>query len=159
VRLLVPLGACALLVSACGGSLKHGSSSAAAPPSTTGTPAGASTGSSASASAGTGRTVTASAGGVTATLIASTHTPRANSTWPLRFTVTRAGRPARASVSYEYLFSGQVVARRSHYTFSGSFHDTFVWPSTAVGYPLTFRAVIVAGGASINLDYPVQVSG
>jgi hypothetical protein len=101
--------------------------------------------------------VTGASGAVTATLHASTHHPKVNQAWPIRFTVARAGRPARASVSYEYLFGGQVVAHRSHYTFTGHFSDVFRWPSSAVGYPLTFRAVIVSEGATIDLDYPVQV--
>jgi hypothetical protein len=88
----------------------------------------------------------------------STHRPKVGRHWPLRFTVTRAGHPAKASVSYEYMLDGQVVAHRSHYTFTGHFSDVFVWPSSAVGYPLTFRAVIASGGATVNLDYPVQVS-
>ena len=102
--------------------------------------------------------VTASSGAVTATLHAGTHHPKVNRAWPIRFTVSRAGRPAKASVSYEYLFGGQVVAHRSHYTFTGHFSDVFRWPSSAVGYPLTFRAVIVSEGARIDLDYPVQVT-
>ena len=85
------------------------------------------------------------------------HRPRVGRAWPIRFTVSRRGRPAKASVSYEYLFGGQVVAHRSHYTFRGQFSDVFRWPSSAVGYPLTFRAVIVSGAARIDLDYPVQV--
>jgi hypothetical protein len=101
--------------------------------------------------------VTHSTGGVTATLRAGTHNPKVGRPWPVHFTVTRAGSAARASVSYEYLFGGQVVARRSHYTFIGQFSDTFLWPSSAVGYPLTFRAVIVSDGTTIELDYPVQV--
>lgn len=103
--------------------------------------------------------VSATAGGVTATLHASTHTPKVNQPWPLHFTVTRGGTLAKAAVQYEYLFGAQVVARRSHYTFTGHFSDIFQWPTTAVGYPLTFRAVIVSEGATINLDYPVQVTG
>jgi hypothetical protein len=95
---------------------------------------------------------------VTATLHAGTHNPRVGRPWPVRFTVTRAGGPVTASVSFEYLFGGRVVARRSHYAFVGYFSDTFIWPSAAVGYPLTFRAVVVSGGTTINLDYPVQVS-
>ncbi len=152
---------CPLLFSSCGGSSKHSPRTTGAAPATSTTPpAGTSAApATASVSAGSAMTVTASAAGVTATLVAGPHPPRANSTWPLHFAVTRGGRPAQASVSYEYLFSGQVVARRSHYTFTGNFHDTFVWPSTAVGYPLTFRAVLVAGDATINLDYPVRVSG
>ena len=61
-------------------------------------------------------------------------------------------------VGCEYLFAGQVVARRSHHTFIGHFSDVSVWPSSAVGYPLTFRAVVVSGGVTIDLDYPVQVT-
>jgi hypothetical protein len=98
------------------------------------------------------------AGGVTATLHAGTHTPTVGRPWPLHLTVTRGGTLAKASVAYEYLFGGQVVAHRSHYIFTGHFSDVFQWPSSAVGYPLTFRAVIVSDGATINLDYPVQVT-
>ncbi|MGD0452998.1 MAG: hypothetical protein ABSB69_05320 [Solirubrobacteraceae bacterium] len=104
------------------------------------------------------RTVGATSGGVTAILHAGTHRPKVEVRWPIHFTVTRGGRKAAASVSYEYLFGGQVVARRSHYTFKGRFSDVFKWPSSAVGYPLTFRAVIASGGVTIDLDYPVQVS-
>lgn len=108
-------------------------------------------------STGAAGVVSGSVGAVSATLRAASHHPKVQAPWPIGFTVTRAGHPAHASVSYEYLFAGQVVARRSHYTFDGRFSDTFHWPSAAVGYPLTFRAVIVCEGATINLDYPVQV--
>ncbi len=102
-------------------------------------------------------TVSASSQGVTATLRAPTHSPRVDVGWPIHFTVSRAGVPVRASVSYEYLLGTQVVAHRSHYTFTGHFSDIFDWPAGAVGYPLTFRAVIVSGGATLDLDYPVRV--
>jgi hypothetical protein len=107
----------------------------------------------------TAHTVGTTSGGITATLRAGTHQPKVEAPWPIQFTVIRAGRAVTASVSYEYLFGGQVVAHRSHYTFSGHFSDVFKWPSTAVGYPLTFRAVIVAAGVTIDLDYSVKVSG
>jgi hypothetical protein len=117
-------------------------------------PAGASP-----AASGSAQTVGATSGAVTATLhVAGSHRPRVGRAWPIRFTVTSAGRPVRASVDYEYMFAGQVVAHRSHYTFIGRFSDVFRWPSSAVGYPLTFRAVIRAQGRTVNLDYPVQVS-
>jgi hypothetical protein len=103
-------------------------------------------------------TVTGSSGGVTASLHAVTHHPTVGRPWPIHFTVTRGGRPVKASVSYEYLYGGQVVARRSHYTFTGRFSDIFVWPAAAIGYPLTLRAVIVSEGVTINLDYSVQVT-
>jgi len=103
--------------------------------------------------------VSTSAFGVTATLRAGTHLPKVNARWPIHFTVTSAGRPARASVTYEYLFAGQVVARRSHYVFTGNFADVFRFPASAVGYPLTFRALITSGATTIALDYPVRVRG
>jgi len=87
----------------------------------------------------------------------STHQPKVGQRWPFQFTVTRGGRPARATVTYEFVFGGQVVARREHYAFEGHFTDEIQWPSTAVGYPLEFRAAIVSEGATVNLDYPVRV--
>jgi hypothetical protein len=89
---------------------------------------------------------------------AGTHSPRAGRPWPVHFTATEAGRAARASVVYEFLLGSQVVARRSHYTFTGRFADVVVWPSSAVGYPLTFRAVVVVAGRTLDLDYPVKVT-
>ncbi len=94
---------------------------------------------------------------VTATMRASGHHPHVNAAWPVSFTVARGGKPVKAEVRYQYLFAGQVVARRSHYRFKGAFHDIFKWPSSAVGYPLTFRAAITVAGVTLNLDYPVQV--
>jgi hypothetical protein len=88
---------------------------------------------------------------------ASGHHPRVNRPWPVSFYVSKAGRPARAEVRYEYMFAGQVVAHRSDYHFTGHFHDTFLWPSSALGYPLTFQAVIFTSGTIFYLDYPVQV--
>jgi hypothetical protein len=109
-------------------------------------------------SAGQNAEVTASIGGVKAKMHGSTHEPRVGARWPFQFTVTRDGRPARATVTYEYVFGGQVVARREHYSFTGHFSDEIEWPSSAVGYPLEFRAAIAAEGVTINLDYPVRVA-
>ncbi len=162
-RLLAIASIAALMASSgCGGS----SSTTTKKTATTSPPAGSTSSSTAAtqtavtstASAGAD-TVSASSGAITATLHASTHQPKVEAPWPIAFVVTRAGRAASASVSYEYLFGGQVVARRSHYTFVGHFSDVFKWPATAVGYPLTFRAVIASQGVTIDLDYPVQVSG
>jgi hypothetical protein len=102
-------------------------------------------------------TVTATSGKVTASLRATGHSPRVAAPWPIHFVVERNGKPAKAEVRYEYVFAGQVVAHRSHYKFTGRFRDVFNWPASAVGYPLTFRAVILSEGATLNLDYPVQV--
>jgi len=165
--LLAALTAALLGIAGCGGSSSSTSSTSSSTSAST-TPASTSTATTtttpstaspvASASSGPGRTVAASADGVTATMHGTTHAPKVEQPWPLRFTVTRSGHAVKASVSYEYLLAGQVVAHRSHYTFVGHFSDVFKWPSSAVGYPLTFRAVIVSEGATINLEYPVKVS-
>ena len=44
---------------------------------------------------------------------------------------------AMAKVRPDLTNGGAVVARRSHYNFKGRFRDTFKWPRSAVGYPLT----------------------
>lgn len=149
-----------VLLGACGGSGK-GESAGAPPPtsSTSTTPTGVATtprGEASSTEPAPG-VVRAVSGGAAATMHASAHHPHVGAHWPISFLVTTAGKPTTAKVEYEYLVGGQVVAHRSHYTFKGTFHDIFTWPSSALGYPLTFRAVVRAGGATLNLDYPVQV--
>lgn len=156
-RRLASLSVVLLILAGCGGS----SGSAAKTTSTTSTAAATPTTPAASAGAtpsmSAPATLSASSGGVTATMHAGSHHPTVNVPWPVRFTVTRGGSPVRASVSYQYLFNGQIVARRSHYVFTGHFADTFEWPASAVGYPLTLRAVIVSGATTLDLDYAVQV--
>ncbi len=75
----------------------------------------------------------------------------------MHFIVTSDGSPAKATLSYEFLFEGSVVAKRSHYTFTGTFSDIVRWPAASSGLPITFRAVIVSGGRTLYLDYPVEV--
>jgi hypothetical protein len=62
-----------------------------------------------------------------------------------------------ASVRYQFLFAGRPVASRSHYRFRGTFHDTLTWPASAVGIPITFRAIVRTPLGTKNLDYAVQV--
>jgi len=103
-------------------------------------------------------TVSGSSGAFRASMHAGTHHPRAGRKWIVTFTATRNGRPARASVGYEFLYGGKVVAHRSHYRFRGHFKDTFYWPVQSVGYALTLRAVVQGShGATVYLDYAVQV--
>ncbi len=155
VRTTALIGVLGLAIGGCGGSSKTAQTTSTTTPSTqtTTAPTAAPPASSEVAPG----VVNASEAGVDATMHASTHKPRINDPWPVSFTVTRTGKAVKAEVRYQYLFAGQVVARRSHYVFEGSFHDTFHWPASAVGYPLTFRAVITAANVTLNLDYPVQV--
>jgi hypothetical protein len=155
-RPLHRLAAGALALAGCGGSSKGGSATTTQQPASTSATTQTAPAAPRPSLTGPG-TVTAAAGTLTATMHPSTHHPRVGRPWPIRFSVQRGGRPVAASVSYQYLLGGQVVARRSHYTFQGRFSDVFMWPDSAIGFPLTFRAVIVSGGTTINLDYAVQV--
>jgi len=148
---------CTMLLGACGGSKGTTATTASTRPTST---AGSTTNTGGEATPShvvSVYVVTATSGAVTARMNAAGHNPRVGVPWPVSFVVKSNGKPAKAEVRYEYLFGGQVVARRSHYRFTGSFHDTFDWPASAVGFPLTFRAVIISEGITLNLDYPVQV--
>ena len=152
------LGAALFTLAGCGGSSRPAKPASTGASRSSSTPSSASSIVTATATASaSARTVSASAGGLTATMLGSSHTPRVGG-WPVRFTATRSGRPASATVTYEFLLGAQVVAHRSHYHFTGSFSDELQWPADAVGYPLMLRAVIASGLSVINLDYPVQVS-
>jgi hypothetical protein len=157
-RLLAALTAGALGASGCGGSTKSPPTRSSSESTTSASVASSTAQPAAPSPAATSHTVTATAGGVSATMHGGTHRPRVDRPWPIRFAVTSGGHGVRASVEYEYVFAGQVVAHRSHYTFTGHFSDVFMWPSSAVGYPLTFRAVIRSRGSTLNLDYQVQVT-
>jgi hypothetical protein len=148
---------CGLVLGACGGSKGAATTANSSTSAAGATNSGGTAGQAASSHVVSAHVVTAASGAVSATMTAAGHSPRVDAPWPVSFVVERSGGPARAEVRYEYLFGGQVVAHRSRYSFTGSFHDTFRWPASAVGYPLTFRAVIRSTGVTLNLDYPVQV--
>ena len=87
-------------------------------------------------------------------LYAPNHHPRVGHPWRIRITATTtAGRPLRAEVRYQFLYGGQVVARRSHYRFRGTFRDNIEWTAPSVGLRLTFRAVVKTPLGTRNLDW------
>jgi hypothetical protein len=115
-----------------------------------------------------------------ATLKAPTHSPKANTLWPITVTArTSSGKALRATATYQFVYNGSVVAtrypspranpksacskagtcRKSPYPFSGRMRDgTFTWPPRAAGIALTFRVVVVVKGKGrVNLDYAVRV--
>jgi len=149
---------CLLVLSGCAGSATKGSGQPAPLAPATSNVVNSTPRHAESRAAGGSHALGASVGDVTATMRAGTHNPKVNQAWPLQLTVTRGGRPVAASVTYEFLLGSRVLARRSHRTFVGRLSDVAVWPASAVGHPLMFRAAIVSGTASIDLDYPVQAN-
>ncbi len=157
--LLLATGLCCTLAAAAIGCGGGGGKTTATTSGSTATTGGAPDGEASGSREVSAHEVRASSGALSASLrvAGGLHNPWVGESWPIAFSVSDAGRPARAEVAYEYLFDGAVVAHRSHYRFTGVFHDIFKWPSSAVGYPLTFRAVITSSGQTLNLDYAVQV--
>ena len=125
------------------------------------------------ASAGT---VSASSGGLKATLHAGTHHPKANHVWSVSVSATLNGKSVHGATAwYQFIYNGQQVSKQavclsgkpgcngSHavetwFHFNGSYRDKIIWPTRSVGFPLTVRAVISAGGHTVYLPYTVQVS-
>jgi len=101
--------------------------------------------------------VRGSSGPLKATLALSTRTPKINKLVPMSVTATLNGKPAKATAVYEFLFGGTVVSTQypynnKHYTFTGHYKDTLSFPANSLGFPLTFRVVVKAGGRTVNLD-------
>jgi hypothetical protein len=110
-------------------------------------------------------TVRGSNGPFSATLVAGTHSPKANVYWPISLTATQSGRAARCGITYQFLFGGQVVSTqiprykngRPHTSFTGHFTDQLTFPARSEGYPLTVRVHVWSGSRAVNLDYAVKV--
>ncbi|MGA2470105.1 MAG: hypothetical protein ABSG64_05390 [Solirubrobacteraceae bacterium] len=105
-------------------------------------------------------TVKAASGPLSASLTASTHNPKLNVKMPISVTATLHGKPAHASAKYEFLFSGavvstQYVSHNKHFTFTGHYADTLIFPSQALGEPLTLRVVINSDGHTVNLNWAI----
>jgi hypothetical protein len=94
-----------------------------------------------------------------ARLHAPGHHPRADRDWPITITArTYGGKPLSGRVRYEYLYGGNVVARRSNYAFRGGrFHDVITWPKRSVGIRLTFQPVVTTRLGVVRLPYRVVV--
>jgi len=104
-----------------------------------------------------------STGSFRARLFGSGHHPRAGHRWRIRITArTTAGHSLSASIFYQFLFGGQIVACRSVTSpgkphFRGTFRDVIKWPKRSVGVPLTLRAVVRTRKGVRNLDYSIKV--
>ena len=105
-------------------------------------------------------TTSGSSGPLKATFAASTHTPKINQKMAITVTATLGGKPAHATAVYQFLYSGQVVGTEyphynKHFSFTGHFSDSLVFPAESVGEPLTLRVVIKASGHTVNLSWSI----
>jgi hypothetical protein len=118
-------------------------------------------------------TTTYKDGPLTATFTAGSHRPNCKQKWPITVTASLNGKPAHASAFYQFMYSGQVVAKRYPFAdtprnrrnriwdFFGRFTDNTFGPfgALAVGQPLTVRAVVHAGRYTAYPSYSVTVVG
>lgn len=150
---------CALIavtIAACGGGGKHpASASTASTPSTPGT----STTAPAAASRHGSAVLT---GPLHARLTGENHAPKMNRPWRYSVTVTDAGaHPLSGTVDIEFVFGGQVVGRDTpltHPVRAGSWRDSLKFTSSAVGQPLSLRAVVHTSLGTVTLDWPITVT-
>lgn len=100
-------------------------------------------------------------GPVRGTLHGAGHTPIAGRPWAYSVHVTDAsGKPLSGTVAIEFAFNGSVVGHDTpptHAVTNGHWADRLTFPPTAIGYPLSFQAVVHTSAGSITLDWPVQV--
>ena len=95
------------------------------------------------------------AGSLHVGLATTTAKPKAGARWPYTVTATVDGKPAKATVTAQIVdplgtvHAVQFGASTKNVTripFTGTFKDWVIWPKEAVGYPLTFRVIVVSGG-------------
>lgn len=102
-------------------------------------------------------------GPVRGRLRGANHAPTVNRPWLYSVHVTDAhGRPLSGIVDIQFAFGGQVVGRDtppSHPITHGTWRDTLKFPASAIGAPLSFRAVVHTRAGSITLGWPITVRG
>ena len=99
-----------------------------------------------------------------ATLHAPTHTPRANTPWPISIRATDLhARPIRARLTMRFLFAGVPVGKVDNgrvYTFRGTWREKkgeeIKFPAESRGQRLTFQALVTARGRTLKLNYWVR---
>jgi hypothetical protein len=87
------------------------------------------------------------------------HTPIVNKKWPVELKVTAGRKRLNGSVRYEFLFDGAVVSKQAGHKFTrGVYRDTMVFPSQALGEPLTLRILVTvpAYHRTEHIDWKVQ---
>jgi hypothetical protein len=108
-------------------------------------------------SAAAATAATRTSGPLSATLTVSTHTPKINVPMSIKVTATLKGKPAHATLIYQYLYGGAVVSTRypcnnKACTFTGHYSDKLTFPATSLGEPLTLQVVVKASGHTVKLD-------
>ena len=100
------------------------------------------------------------AGPLTFTMSASSHKPKVGEDWALNAGATRNGSPISGRVRVDALFQGAPVQDiDSKRLRDGAYSYNNAWPQQAVGYPLTIRIRVEAGGLEQVFLFDINVQG
>jgi hypothetical protein len=98
-------------------------------------------------------------GSLTFTMSATTHKPKVGDDWKLEATATSNGSPAKGLVRVDALFQGAPVQDiDTKRLVGGRYSYLNKWPQQAVGYPLTIRTRIKAGGIEQVFLFEINVT-
>ena len=108
----------------------------------------------------TGTRGKAVAGSITFRMSASTHAPKVGEEWTLDASAMRGDSPVSGRVRVDALFQGAPVQDVDSGRLKAGLYDYHnAWPQQAVGYPLTIRVRISAGGLEQSFLFDINVQG
>ena len=100
------------------------------------------------------------AGSITFRMSASSHAPKVGEDWALNASAMRSGSPISGRVRVDALFQGAPVQDIDSGRLKAGRYDYHnAWPQQAVGYPLTIRVRISAGGLEQVFLFDINVQG
>jgi len=92
------------------------------------------------------------------------HTPKIRTHWNYSVTVTRGGKPAKATITVQIVDPiggthpvqfGLTTRTIKAFPFTGTFRDFVIWPADSRGIPLTFRLTVKSGPTTKVVAYGV----
>jgi hypothetical protein len=105
-----------------------------------------------------GKSGQATVGGITFTVRSPSHSPTAGSPWTMTVTAAKNGAPVTGKVTMDVIYQGKVSGHAANAPLAaGSFAKEITWPGRSVGYPLTMRVKIRAGGQTCTFLYDLKV--
>ena len=97
------------------------------------------------------------AGGFTAHIYVPSHEPRVGNE-SIKVTARRGGQKLSGTVSYRFLFNGQVVSTQKGGSFKhGVYNDTLKWPARAVSHSITLQVVVKTHYGTDYLNWWIRV--
>jgi hypothetical protein len=98
--------------------------------------------------------------GFTIRLQIANHTPIVGKRWPIELIITKGHKKLSGTVRYQWLFAGAVIKTQPQhgaYRFTGGvYQDQLVFPSQALGEPLTLRFLVRTRYGTEHADWALR---